>query len=110
MIGRYYHKKLNKDEARKVVEKIIHDLPYVIDQKIQFVNFKNNVDKKYIDNEKNKIYNDLINESYTIIIPKSLHDDIILKHFYKSIDNVPFNKRKLKENAFLGLVFGFALL
>lgn len=81
-----------------------------IDQKIQFVNFKNNVDKKYLDNEKNKIYNELINESYTIIFPKSLHDDIILKHFYKSIDNIPFNKRKLKENAFLGLVFGFALL
>jgi len=81
-----------------------------VDQKIQFVNFKYNVDKKYLDDERNKIYNEILKESYTVIFPNNIQDDIILKHFYKSIDNIPFNKRKLKENAFLGLVFGFALI
>ena len=81
-----------------------------LNEKIQFVNFKKKVDKKYLDNEKSKIYNDIINESYTIIFSESLKDDIILKHFYKSIDNIPVNRRKLKENAFLGLVFGIAII
>ena len=36
MIGRYYNRKMNKKDARKVVEQIIHDLPYIIEQKVQF--------------------------------------------------------------------------
>ena len=79
-------------------------------EKIQFVNFKKNINKKFLDKEKEKIYNDVISESYTIIFPRTMHDDVILKHLYKSIDNIPFKKNKLRENAFLGLVFGFAIL
>ena len=81
-----------------------------INKRIQFVNFKINIDKQFIENEKIKIYNELINESYTIIFPKSQHDNVILKHFYKSIENVPYNSKKLKENAFLALVFGFVFI
>ena len=83
MIGRYYHKKLNKAEAREVVERIIHDLPYVINQRINFpekptswilddmdrvinsplVNEKlrlgNEVEKAYLDKEIERMYNRL---------------------------------------------------
>ena len=80
-----------------------------LNKDIQFVNFKKYVDERYIDAEKNKVYNDNIKESYTFILPKNLNDDIILKHFYKSFEK-SYNKNKLKENAFLGLVFGFVIL
>lgn len=33
MIGRYYDRKMNKHTARKAVERIIYDLPYIIEQK-----------------------------------------------------------------------------
>ena len=33
MIGRYYNRKMSKKEAREAVEKIIYDLPFVIEQK-----------------------------------------------------------------------------
>ena len=83
MIGRYYRKDMNKEEARETVEKIIHELPYVIDQKVQFPDkpvtwilddkdrvmdsllkdgrekLKNEIEKAYLDKEIERMYNRL---------------------------------------------------
>ena len=34
MIGRYYSRKMTPERAQKTIEQIIHDLPYIIDQKM----------------------------------------------------------------------------
>ena len=80
MIGRYYHKNQGKDEARAVVEKIIYDLPYVINQRVDYPyksvtqildekdlistqgvptarqKLKNDIEKAYLDKEIERMY------------------------------------------------------
>ncbi|MDY6407206.1 MAG: LOG family protein [Pseudomonadota bacterium] len=83
MIGRYYRKGMDKKEARETVEKIIHDLPYVIDQKVKYPDkpviwilddkdramesplsdsrqkLENEIEKAYLDKEIERMYNRL---------------------------------------------------
>ena len=80
MIGRYYDKKQDKAAARSVVEKIIHELPYVINQKVEYSyksvkqildendlvstqgvptareKLKNDIEKAYLDKEIERMY------------------------------------------------------
>ena len=80
MIGRYYQRDLDKDNARASVEKIIHDLPFVIEQKVEHPDkpvswilddidrvmdstvltvrqrLKNDIEKAYLDKEIERMY------------------------------------------------------
>ena len=111
MIGRYYRKEMDKEEARETVEKIIHELPYVIDQKVQFPDkpvmwilddkdrvmdsplkdgrekLKNEIEKAYLDKEIERMYNRLAKSGRDTAMISYKLTSLKKRSHYKSEDN-----------------------
>ena len=111
MIGRYYNKKMGKKEARTTVEKIIHELPYVIDQKVQLPDkpvawilddkdrvmnsplkegrqkLENEIEKAYLDKEIERMYNRLAKSGRDTAMISYKLTSLKKRSHYQSEDN-----------------------